>query len=174
MPRRFFGLVISFALAVIFTLVVPIFFSKVEIAFLAIPLVMSFYFIPLKHAATAALFCGLFLDAVNLLPRLGFLGSTYLATTLLLYSAKRYFFKEAFTTLFIMTYLFSFIASCLQVVVSFLLDLPFTLTLTWLFCDCLIMPLFDAAFAMFVFSLPHFLYCYYYKKKYVRSHHYAS
>lgn len=174
MPKRFFGLIVSFALALLLTLVVPSFFSKVEVSFLIPPLVMSFYFVSLKNGAWQALACGLFLDSVNLMPRLAFLGSTYLATTLILYSVRLYFFKDAFSTLGIMTYLFSVMASLIQALVALLLDFPFTLTLTWLFCDCFIMPLLDAAFAVVFFSLPHFFYTYYYRKKYTRSHTYAS
>jgi len=176
MPKRFFGLIVSFALAFLLSLVVPSFFSKVDISFLIPPLVMSFYFVSLKKAAWFALACGLFLDSVNLMPRLAFLGSTYLATTFILYPVRLYFFKDAFSTLAIMTYLFSVAASVIQALVALLLflDFPFTLSPTWLFCDCLIMPLLDAAFALFFFSLPHFFYTHYYKKKHTRSHTYAS
>lgn len=160
------GLVISFLFSLLLSLIVPSFFSKVEVSFLIPALVMSFYFVSLKSVAWIALGSGLFLDILNLLPRLGFLGSSYLATALLLYGWRLYFFKDAFSTLPIMTYLFSMFSSILQALIALLFDLPsFSLSVSWLVFDCFIMPLLDAGYALLFFSLPHLLYNNYHRLK---------
>ena len=169
MPDKFFGLVLSFVFAFLLSLIVPSFFSKVEVSFLIPVLVMSFYFVSLNSAAWLALGIGLLLDILNLLPRLGFLGSAYLVTALILYPWRLYFFKDAFSTLPIMTYLFSVFSSLIQALIALLFDLPsFSFSVSWLVSDCFIMPLIDAAGALIFFSLPHFLYSNYYRIKKTR------
>lgn len=166
MPKTLFGCIQNFLIAGLLAFIVPSFISNIEISFFVPPLVIAFYIISYAKAAWLSLLCGLILDAVQLLPRFGFLGSTYLATCLLIYPLRVYFFRDAFSTLPIMTFIFSVTATLIQAVSANLFDLPaFSLNLHWLISDAFIMPLLDAAYAVTIFSLPQFLYSQYHRVK---------
>lgn len=169
MPKSTFGVVFSFLVALVATLMVPSFFSRVEISFLIAPVVISFYFVSSTTAAWLAFGAGCLLDCLHVLPRLGFLGSAYLGAALIVYPWRLFFFKESLSTLPIMTYLFSFFTTLIQPLLALFFDLPsFTFSLHWFFTDCLIMPLVDAAYACLFFSLPYLLYTHYYRKSSAR------
>ncbi|MDB6081107.1 MAG: mreD [Chlamydiia bacterium] len=166
MPKSRLGCTATFIVAMLLALIIPSFMATIKINFFVPPLVIAFYFVSLPTAAWLSLLFGLILDGVQLLPRFGFLGSSYLITCLILYQWRLYFFKDAFSTVPIMTYLFSFICTLVQALSAHLFDLPsFSLTIHWFVSDVLIMPLLDAAYALSVFSLPHFVYRQYYKTK---------
>ena len=128
--------------------------SGFHVAFAMAPLVMLFYNASIAICLWSALLSGLALDAIELTPKFGFLGLSYLLTSRLLYPARLYFFKDSHSTLPIMTFLFSFIAGFIEVLVALFFDisLPKCGPL-----DLLAQPLVDAFFAIIVFMLPSFI-----------------
>jgi cell shape-determining protein MreD len=159
MPQRFFGVIISFCAAILLQLALPAFYSSWQINFLIIPLVMLFYFLSKTSCAWLALLCGCLIDCLYTHARLGFTGTSYLIGALILYEYRLYFFKDAYSTLAIMTYLFSCISSCIEAPLHLFFGVEvFVISIQWLAVDCFLMPLLDASCAFLLFSLPHFLY----------------
>jgi hypothetical protein len=118
-----------------------------------------FYFTTRTNVAWVALGCGLLVDCIFLSPRLGFLGASYLLAALILYPARLFFFKEASSTLLIMTYLFAAVATAIQALIALGIDMPsFSFSWRWVATDCLIMPLVDVAYALLFFLLPQLFY----------------
>lgn len=124
------------------------------VEYVAPPLVMLFYSASLGACLWAALVSGLVLDAIELTPRLGFLGLSFLLSCRMLYPVRLYFFKDSSITLPVMTFLFSFLAGCTEILVALFFDISVPKT-HW--GQLLLLPAVDACLALAVFMLPTFL-----------------
>jgi hypothetical protein len=141
----------------LFAFVVSLIFGGVctqHLAFVAAPIIMLFYNGSLSLALWLALIGGLYTDAIELSPRFGLLGLSYLFTARLLYPARLYFFKDSIATLPAMTALFSLLSLCIEPVIALLFDIsrPGMHPL-----DLLLQPVLDSFFAICIFMLPTFL-----------------
>lgn len=125
-----------------------------HVTYVAAPLVMLFYNGSLGLCLWVALASGILLDAVELTPRLGFLGLSYLLSCRMLYPLRLYFFKDSSITLPVMTFLFSFLAGCTEILVALFFDISLPKT-QWQ--HLLLLPLVDAFVSLVVFMLPSFL-----------------
>lgn len=124
------------------------------VAYVAAPLVMLCYNGSLALCLWASLASGVLLDAIELTPRLGFLGLSYLLSCRMLYPLRLYFFKDSIITLPIMTFLFSFLAGCIEILVALFFDISIP-KMHWE--HLLLLPVVDAFVAVSVFMLPSFL-----------------
>ncbi|MBS0635064.1 MAG: hypothetical protein JSR37_06345 [Verrucomicrobia bacterium] len=141
----------------ILLLVLSLFFACISgkpITFIAGPMVMLLYNASLGVCLWAALISGLFLDAVEMSPKFGFLALSYLLACRLVYSFRLYFFKDSYITLPAMTFLFSFFAGCIELLVALFFDITVpTSGWEWLF----VVPMVDLFFVLALFSLPTFI-----------------
>jgi len=118
-----------------------------HVTYAAAPIIMLFYTGSERAVLWTALLAGLFMDAIELTPRFGLLGVTYLVTAGLLYPARRYFFKDSLITLPAMSLFFSVISQILGLLLALIFDIPipqFSLE----------GPFIDLFFAIAVFMLP--------------------
>ncbi len=102
----------------------------------------------------AALLGGIAMDAIDLTPRLGFLGLAYLLSCWMLYPMRLYFFKDSAITLPVMTFLFSLIAGCAELLIALFFDIRIPKTY-WE--HLFVLPVVDAMAALAIFMLPTFL-----------------
>lgn len=169
MPKKKPGLYFCFFLAFLLQLMQPALFPSCKINFLVIPLVISFYFVSKSAALWLSLLCGAFIDCLCSHARIGMTATAYILAALILYEYRLYFFKEAISTLFIMTYLFSCLSSLIEVMLYlFLSSSPFRPSFNFIAIDSFLMPLLDGAIAFLLFSLPHMMYTKYHKYKLYR------
>ncbi len=138
MTRSLFALAVSLLAALIY---------PTGITYVALPLVMLMYNASLSTCLWLALFSGLLVDAIELSPRLGFLGLSYVLTCRILYPVRLYFFKDSFITFPVMTLLFSFILQAVILLVALFFDLTVPKM-------DFVSPFVDALFGTCVFVLP--------------------
>src|SRR5438132_111954 len=115
MPKKKPGLYFCFFIAFLLQLMQPALFPSCKINFLVIPILISFYFVSKSVALWLSLFCGAFFDCLYSHARIGMTSTAYILAALILYEYRLYFFKEAISTLAIMTYLFSTLSSLIEV-----------------------------------------------------------
>ena len=124
------------------------------ITYTAAPLVMLFYNASQVTCLWTALLCGLFVDAIELSPSFGFLGLSFLLTAQILYPFRLYFFKDSNITLPVMTFFFSFLSGCIELLLALFFDITIPKVQgEWLF----VLPVADAVMSMVMFMLPSFL-----------------
>lgn len=140
-------------LGILASCVVPT-IGGMHVTYVAAPLVMLFYNASLGMCLWAALLSGVLLDAIELTPRLGFLGLSYLLSCRMLYSLRLFFFKDSNITLPVMTFLFSLLASFTEILVALFFDISIPKTSLE---ELLVLPIVDAFVALSVFMLPTFL-----------------
>ncbi len=97
-----------------------------------------------------AFLCGLIIDLLSAELRFGSYALNYCLTTLILYKQKRHFFEEKMLSLALFTLFFSLISTLLQLML--LKEVPFTWKLA--LADLFGMPIVDALYALFWFTLP--------------------
>lgn len=117
-------------------------------------LVMALYHHSLIGALVRATAVGALLDLFSSSALIGISSLQFCVTTLLLYGQKRNFFEEKLSTLPIMTFLFSFCATLVQILLLFFLGALFPLSWRWAASDLIGMSCIDALYALLVFSLP--------------------
>lgn len=136
------------------SLILSAFLPTSDISLIAAPLVMLFYNAPQSWLYWLALFSGVLLDVIEMSPRLGFLGLSYLTAAYFVYPWRVYFFKDSKITLPVMTFLFTFILTIAECFISLFFDVPgFHLKMR----DLLLQPASTVAASIVVFMLPTFL-----------------
>jgi hypothetical protein len=146
----------KFLLAAFFFLFFSLFSFGINIRFFAAPFAMLPYLFPLSQCVWIAFTIGCFLDVMQGSLQFGFFGAAYMLAIMLLFRLRRFFFQDDPGTLAIMTYLFSIICSLTEAILAIILEIPSPLfSFSWIFTDCLIMSLFDVAFALLlILKLP--------------------
>jgi cell shape-determining protein MreD len=175
MPETRLGLWIALFASLAFSLIVPSFFSTLKFYFFVPSLIIAFYYLSITTITWLSLIIGLLLDVLSASPRFGFLGISYLLTSLFLYPWRLYFFKDAASTLPALTFFYSLCITVIQSLIALLFDLHgFSWSLYWLFTDVVMMPMMDSVYAVLIFSLPHFIYTQYYRIRKQRSSRHAD
>jgi rod shape-determining protein MreD len=145
---------IAFGLACCATLGVPIFFPRVHLFYFVPYLVVSLY----RHERIALLWraclCGVCVDLLSSGSLFGLTAMNYCCVTFLLYKQTRNFFEDKLSTLPLMTFLFSFLSTGFLALAALFLQRSYPLGWSWVATDWIGMSMADAAYALFVFSLP--------------------
>ena len=142
---------IYFSVALILTFTIPAISPSLQIYYFIPFLVRCFYKKTFAKTLTIALIVGILLDTYFANSRFGLYGVNYFLTTIFLYSLKRHFFEDSFTTLPFMTYFFSVTSSIIQWMLILVLDKHYIpLTSHFILVDFFLMPLLDVLFAVLV------------------------
>lgn len=145
-------------IALIFSLLATLFTAslapQVNLLFFAPFFVYLFYKKPLIFCLWTSLLCGVVLDLLSAQQRFGLYAINFCITTALLYQQKRNFFEDSLSTIPILTFLFSVVSTCLQVILLFVFDKGIPLSWEWAGSDLILMPLLDAFYGFALFSLP--------------------
>lgn len=143
----------------LYTLAIILLFAGVEpnlrLLFFAPFLVIAYYNKGLRSCLWLALLCGLIVDLLSSQTRLGTYAFNYCLTTWILYNQKRHFFEDSPTTFPIMTFIFAFISTLMQVALLYIFGQPIELSWDWIKNDLIRLPLYDAFYAGIAYSLPY-------------------
>jgi rod shape-determining protein MreD len=161
MNRITFFFFYTLCLALLF----PPLFPNLRLLFFAPFLVITFYNENKNSSVRFALLSGLIIDLLSGQMRLGVQGLNYCITTLCLYPYKRHFFEDSISTFPIMTFLFSVLSTLIQIPLLSIFGTGLPLSANWIWNDLIVMPLIDALYAAFAFTLPYLFLPKTFKKK---------
>lgn len=137
------------------TLFMPVLAPGLNLIYFAPFLIVSYYQKKLLTCLWYALGCGLVLDLLSAEVRIGFFALSFCLTTVVLYRQKQYFFADNASTLPIMTFFFSFLATVVHAVLANVLAKTTFFSMEWVATDLLLMPAADALYALAIFvALP--------------------
>lgn len=143
-----------FAYTLFLALSLPALFPHWHMLYFAPFIVLTFPRCSFSSCLWWAFSCGFIVDLFSADARLGNAAFNYCLLTLVLHRYRFFFFDDRFSTLPLMTCLFTFLSALLQVVVFYFIGRPFTLTPQWVFNDLFYTPLQASLFAIVAFSLP--------------------
>jgi rod shape-determining protein MreD len=143
-----------FLYSLVLFLFLPVLFPSWRFFYFAPLIVFSYYKRPLIFCLWLSLFCGLIVDLFASHTRMGFYALDYCLTTWILHSQAKHFFEDSFSTLPLMTFLFSFVSTLIQASLLYAFGQGFSLSWAWITGDLFWMPLSDALFATFAFRIP--------------------
>lgn len=147
------SLSLLFLTTLLLSLFMPVLAPRVNLLYFAPFLIVSYYQKKLLPCLWYAAGCGLILDILSSEVRIGFFALSFSLTTLVLYQQKQYFFADNASTLPIMTYLFSALATAIHMVLAYALAGGAFLSAEWIVTDLVFLPIGDAAFAFLAFAV---------------------
>lgn len=147
-------MVVAMLLALFPTLYGGALFPLLRLYFAAPLVVWLYYRLNQMGALWVSLAVGALLDLLSSGHGFGTYALVYCVTTLFVYRAKPRFYQWGWTTLPILTWLFSIVATLLQAVLFTLAGSGGLLTPMWAATDLLLFPLADAVWAFVAFTLP--------------------
>lgn len=101
-----------------------------------------------------ALGCGLIMDLLTSQTRFGLVAINYLTTTLILQRQKRHFFEDRSLALCLFTFIISAVSTLIQGIFLIIAGETLQLSGKFFFTDLVLMPLFDALYALVWFIGP--------------------
>ena len=132
----------------------PVLLPSWHIMFFAPFLVVLYYQKSYINCLWCSLLAGLLLDLLAAPMRLGLYAVCYCLATGLLYNQKRHFFADSLSTLPLMTFFFSVVATSIEFGWVFMFEMPISFSWRWFLTDLVYLPSLDAAYAFGVFILP--------------------
>lgn len=147
------NLTYAFLSCLLLTILMPVVTPSVRLMYFAPFLILLFYQKSLSYCLWISFFCGFIIDLLSVQPPFGFYACNYTLATAIIYNQKRNFFADHLSTLPIMTFLYSCIATLLEVIFINVFGMRISLGLHWIFSDLLVMPACDALFAFVWFIL---------------------
>ena len=145
---------ISFLLALIPTLLGSIFFPFAKLTFFAPFIVLLIYKKSRVEILSYSLIIGFILDLLSSQTPFGFWIINYWASAWLLRFFKPFYFEDKFLTLPLLTLFFAQISTLIYVFAMNFFFLKVQLSLSWVFTDLILYPIFDGCYAILVFSIP--------------------
>jgi rod shape-determining protein MreD len=149
---------LSFLICLLFTLFTPIVAPTLRLNFFAPFLIICLYRFTLPKCLAMALLSGLILDILATDTRIGLNALGFCLTLAILYPQKRNFFADSLSTLPLMTFFFGVISSFIMATLMYSIEMQSIISLPWIFIDGLLMPFFDACYALLIFIVPGILF----------------
>jgi rod shape-determining protein MreD len=147
------SLTFSFVICVLSLLFIPAIFPNLQLIFFAPFLVILYYQKNFRTCLWGSLFCGIIVDLLSSEPRLGLYTINYVLVTIMIYSQRYNFFSDSLSTLPLLTFIFAFVSTILEIVILVLFDYPLSLQGTWMMQMLVYKPMLNAWYALF-FLLP--------------------
>lgn len=147
-----------FGVCLSLSILVPSVSPKLRILFFAPFLILAIYQHSLTVCLWLAFFCGVILDLLSSSSRLGIEAIAFCLSILILHSQRRNFFADSFSTLPMMTFLFSLLSTAIGAVLLYAIEMHNIISFRWMLTDLLIMPTIDALYAFFLFIFPAMLF----------------
>lgn len=145
---------IAFWVSFLSTLLGPALFSKCHLLYFSPYLILSCYKFSLYGTLYRSLGCGVLVDLLSSTPYFGLSSVNYCLVSFVFHGRTRNFFEDKLSTLPLMTSLFSLLSTLFFVILAPCFGQKITLCWKWGFTDLMAMSLFDALFALTLFSLP--------------------
>lgn len=150
----------SLLMALVPTLLNPLFFPFLKLNFFAPYLVILLYKKGKIASLWHALLAGFVLDLLAAATPFGFWTLNYLITLFILSHIKQFFFEDKFMTLPLLTFFFSLFSTLFFTLSTHLFFYKIQWGFSWILTDFFLYPIFDGLFALIAFNLP----LYYLKK----------
>lgn len=141
------NLLLAFVSVLVLTIFSPTLFPGIKLFYFPSFFILVYYQKSYLSALWISLACGLVLDLLASNVRFGLYALNFTMTTAIIYKQRWNFFADSFSTLPIMTFLFSFTSTGIQVIVFYIFANSFPFSFQWIFTDFLVLPAFDALFA---------------------------
>ncbi|MBA3723058.1 MAG: rod shape-determining protein MreD [Parachlamydiaceae bacterium] len=151
-------LTIFFIYALTINFLFPALFPTLNLLFFAPFIILSFYNTNKINVLWLALLCGLIVDLLSTHTRIGFYALNYCLTAWILYPQKVHFFEDSFSTLPIMTFLFSITSTFIQVFLFYILGQGILFSWELIQNDFIWLPIIDAIYAALAFTIPYLFY----------------
>jgi hypothetical protein len=145
---------IALCCAVVALLIFPLIWPGLNLAFFVPCIVIAYYKRTFIASLRLSLACGLFLDLLSSHEHLGIYATSYCIATALLYRARLQFFADSLSTLPLMTFFFSTIATAVQILLLHIFEKGFALSFAWVVTDLCLLPVCDAIYSFVWFALP--------------------
>ncbi|MCH9631766.1 MAG: hypothetical protein S4CHLAM6_00830 [Chlamydiae bacterium] len=145
---------IAFLLSLIPTLFGSIFFPFAGLTYFAPFIVLLIYKKTRIEILCYCLAIGFILDLLTSQTPFGFWILNYWASAWLLRFFKPFYFEDKFLTLPLLTVFFAQISTLIYVFSMNFFFLKMQLSLSWVFTDLVLYPIFDGCYAVLVFSIP--------------------
>lgn len=145
---------LAFAVAIAVTFMAGTWFPWLHLCPFAPFLVMAYYSRSFLNCLWLSLCCGLFMDLLAAERHLGIYALTYYLTTLILFTQRRFFFEDKFSTLPLMTALFSAISTTVLVITLYFMGNGVPFSWGWVVRDLVLMSVLDGLYAFTCFQLP--------------------
>jgi len=140
------------------TLYAPLFFPAYKLFFFAPLIVRLFYLRSWHETLWASCFLGLVIDLLSSHVRFGLHALNYTLTSAFLYSQRRNFFEDSYSTLPVLTCTYSFISTIIQILLLTLFENGVAFSWEFVKIDLLYLPILDGLYAFVCFSLPQMLF----------------
>jgi hypothetical protein len=157
-----------FAYACCLAMTLPLLFPFYHLVYFAPFIILCFYRSSKINALQWSLACGLFVDLFSADTRIGTYAINYVAVSFFLYRYQFHFFEDRFSTLPLMTFIFTALSMILQTVIFFISGKVFSLSWEWFISDLLAIPLQTALYAWVAFILPQSLFISLKRRYYLR------
>lgn len=141
------NLLLAFLSVALLTTFSPTLLPGIKLFYFPSFLILVYYQKSYLSALWISVACGLVLDLLASNVRFGVYALNFTMTTAILYKQRWNFFADSFSTLPIMTFLFSFTSTGLQVILFYIFAHSFPFSFQWILTDFLVLPAFDALFA---------------------------
>ncbi len=135
-------------------MLLPLFFPFLHLLYFTPFLILCLYRCSLAHCLWWALICGGVIDLFSSETRLGNYAINYCLTIFCLYRYRFLFFEDGFSTLPLMSFIFTCLSMLIQIGIFYLIGKPFTFSGEWLISDLIVLPMQMAIYAILAFSLP--------------------
>lgn len=146
-------LLFLFTYSLILTLTLPALFPSQRFAYFAPLLVFSIYRYSRILCLWLALICGLILDLLSAEMRFGIYALNYTLCVLMLGYFKNYFFEDSFSTIPLMTILFSYLSTIIFLFLLYAFNSQALLSWEWVKRELIQMPLSNAIYAILTFTV---------------------
>lgn len=165
------NLLVAFVSVLVFTVFSPTLLPSIKLFYFSAFLVLVYYQKSYLSSLWISLACGLILDLLASNIRFGLHALNFTMTTAIVYKQRWNFFADSFSTLPIMTFLFSFTSSVLQALLLYIFAIHFPLSFQWILTDIFVLPILDALFAVIWFLIiPTFIHLFLFQRSRSRGH----
>jgi hypothetical protein len=147
----------SFWLAFVAMLLGPVWAPSYPIYYYLPALVIICYKTTHFNAISAATCCGVLIDLFSQSFKMGLHTLPLTLTLLIGYPLKTLFFEDRFSTLPVLTFIFSILCSLFSWMMAFLFSGGLSFSKNWLWTDALVFGFYDALYGLVFFAIPFYL-----------------
>lgn len=137
-----------------FSVAMPVLLPQWRLNYFAPFIIILYYKKTYQMCLWGSFLCGLVIDLLSADLRIGLHALDYCVTTAILYRHRTHFFADSLTTLPLMIFLFSVIATAVQLILINVFEHSAEVSWQWVLTDLLYLPLFDALYGFVLFILP--------------------
>ena len=140
--------------AFLLTIYAPFFFPAYKLFFFAPLIIRLFYLRSYHETLWASCLLGIVIDLLSSHVRFGLYALNFTLTSALLYSQRRNFFEDSYSTLPVLTSIYSFVSTIVQILLLTVFENGVAFSWDFVKIDLFLLPILDGLYAFVCFSLP--------------------